>query len=225
MNSTPLSGRIFLVCVIFAVGLLSCEEETTAPPPVSPGYTVETRVIRDIDFIKNKYFWFNNPNIFGLPADPAHSTINIDVWQEIVPADKLAQPDLDWLPGKAFYDPVGDGNALNIAAVEIFNGRTPSAAYVQQDFKRLALGSDFYLILDFNTKEALGIVLLQPVAEDRALAVNYISVQDDRFAGSPFVVGGPYSQYGMRPSRSMMLWSIPAPWTVSPSVVMCRYSA
>jgi hypothetical protein len=197
MKSLLLSGRIIIAGVILAAGLLSCEDEVAPPPPPdSPGYTVETRVIRDIDFIKNRYFWINDPDYGGLPADPNHPTISIDVWQEINPADKLADPPPDWMPGKAFYDQNGDGSALDFAARQILNGVRPSAAFVQEDFKRLELGRDYQLMLDFDTKEISGIVLVRPVPEDKALAVNYISVEWAIGVG-PFVVGGPYSQYGI----------------------------
>jgi hypothetical protein len=196
MISMNISGRVLFLCVVFAAVILSCEEEVAPPPPPDwPDYITETRVIRDIDFIRNKYFWLNDPDYGGLPADDMN--FNLDVWVEINPADKLAQPDLDWMPGKAFYDPNGDGDAINSAAQEILSGRKPTAPHVKQDFKRLVEGRDFLFISDFHTRDVMGIALTQPVPEDKALAVNYTTVRHPDAPGSPYVIGGPYSQFGI----------------------------
>jgi hypothetical protein len=198
------STGLFGVKVLAEIGstemtvIASKQEGETSGASFSPtsgglGQT-ERRTIRDIDYIRDKYFWLNDPKSFALPADEAN--FNIDVWVEINPGDKLAQPDLDWMPGKAFYDPNGDGAAINTAAQEILAGQKPTAPFVKQDFKRLLEGRDYSFIQDFDTKEVLGIVLTQRVAEDKALAINYVTTEDAVNApGSPFVIGGPYSQY------------------------------
>jgi hypothetical protein len=203
LNFSTSSTGLFGVKVLAEVGsteitvIASKQEGESSGASFSPtssglGQT-ERRVIRDIDYIRNKYFWINDPNFGGLAADP-NGTIPFDVWLEINPADKQAQPDLDWRPGKAFYDPFGDGDALDTAAASILAGRNPTAPFVQQDFKRLEPGRDYQYIQDFDTKEVFGIVLVQPVAEDKALAVNYISIADTS-TGVTYEVGGPYSQY------------------------------
>jgi hypothetical protein len=154
----------------------------------------EERVIRDIDYIRNQYFYFDNPRYVYIPDihpkndDP---TVPIEIWREIDPGQKTSQPDLDWEAGKAFLDTDGRGTNLKLAALMIKNG-TPASdlpVHVPGDFERLVENVDYEFIFDFDDPNAVvGFVLTRPVDDNKALAVSYLTVTGD-------TVGGPYSRW------------------------------
>ena len=172
------------------------ETSTSSFSPTGGGGLGQTeqRVIRDIDYVKNQYFYFDNPffvdirNIKPRNDDPLRP---VEIWREIDPIEKTTKPDLDWAPAKAFLDLDGRGTNLDIAA-NLIKINTPAAdlpPHVPADFERLRENVDYNFIFDFDDPNAVvGLVLTQRVEDNKALAVSYVTTDGD-------VVGGPYSDW------------------------------
>lgn len=165
----------------------------------------EESVIRDVDYIKNKYFYFADPRAF---IGPRTENPQIEVYRTVTPQDLIAHPDIQRLPGWVMPDSVGDGQSIrNAAAVLNANGR-PQAA-LQQDFQLLTFGDDYDFIRDAATQATVGIELFDPIADasTKALAVSYINQ-----AGQ--AVGGSYKSLGVIRSTqadTLMLKMLKAP--------------
>jgi hypothetical protein len=173
--------------------MAACEEKAAPPAPVWPDYAVETRIIRDIDFVRNQYYYFDNALVVDITRfhpDDRNPSIPIEIWVEISPSEKL-DAGFYWIPGKALVDTVGDGCALRAVADRIHRG-LPLWPYrhLALDFRRLEHDIHYRYLTCFDTDAVRGIVLRQPVAEHRALAASYTTTAGD-------TVGGPYSMWGI----------------------------
>lgn len=180
-------------CFVAGAVIAACDEETAPPGPVSPDYEVETRIIRDIDFARNQYFYFDNPllvDITQFHPDDRHPSLPIEIWVEITPDEKL-DPALYGSPGKALVDTAGDGSALRAAADRIRHG-LPLWPYrhLAGDFRRLEYNVHYRFLRDFDTDAVQGLAFRLPVAEHLAVAASYVTAAGD-------TVGGPYSMRGI----------------------------
>jgi hypothetical protein len=149
----------------------------------------EERVIQDINYIKNKYFYFDNPFVVDTRVirprndDPV---VPIEIWREIRP-DQKNDETVDWEPAYTFLDPDGRGSNLVAARTAIQQGEPKEnwPVHLTADFERLTINEDYHLIFDFDDKSAVvGFVLIQPVTDDKALAVSYITTDGDTVGGS-----------------------------------------
>lgn len=177
----------FLAFAVIAVLSLACGEDQQPVNP-EPTYTVETHVIRDIDFVKNRYFYFDDPlavnaaTTYPRPDDPF---IPIEIWREIAPAQKM-DPTVDWEPAFAFPDPNGRGSTLRDAR-DAYQNQLPRIdwpAQMMADFELLREGDDYQLIFGPSHWMVEGFVLKQPVEEDKALTVSYVNNLGDTIGGS-----------------------------------------
>ncbi len=163
----------------------------------------EERVIQDIGFIRNKYFFFNSPFVFDPgdllkpdPSDPGDRPI--EVWQSF-PESQTSTATFLWEWGRAFVDPTGTGAELNDAVDDIRNNIKPKPTdplhiEVNLPFKLLQPGTDYDLILAVGSDSlVVGVVLRSSAREDEAIAVTYFN----RNPGGNQQIGGTYSSYGI----------------------------
>jgi hypothetical protein len=154
----------------------------------------EQRILRDVDYVKGKYFYFDHPLVFVGP-DEAEA---IDVYLTVTPRDLQINPAQERFPGRAFVDQTGFGLdiddamaaiAANIAADSVVVVPPPS---IQNDFRLLTFGIDYSYVTDIDA-QFVGIELTQTLTDvDKTLAVRYTNDQGSR-------VGGDYSDYGITP--------------------------
>jgi Motility related/secretion protein len=143
----------------------------------------ETSTIRDVDYVRNKYFYIDDPASFiGARAE------GFEVYREVAPNDPT---DIPRTAGWAIPDPVGDGQSIRDAAAAISASGT-TAEGLSDNFQRLERGTDWDFIIDARTNEPIGIELFDPIPDTalKALAVRYVNLD-----GTP--VGGSYSSLGV----------------------------
>jgi hypothetical protein len=161
----------------------------------------ERRIIRDIDYIKNQYFYFNHPNpvlngvmpIYGSDeirpdnSDPVNK--EIQVWQSV--RDNEVQGTLGVKWANAFVDTMGNGQGLVNGAKNIAAGQPINSVFDRRQYRLLEPEIDYDFIVDVdNPKSVIGIELKRSIEEDRYLAVSYTSMRGDR-------VGGTYKDYNI----------------------------
>jgi hypothetical protein len=196
--------RALISCAFAGLSLglfLSCDDDSPAKPE-QPEFAIETHVIRDIDYVKDKYFYFDDPAHFlGLRVfDP-----QIEVYRTVTPADLIRDPTILRLPGWVMADSAGDGQAIRDAAAVISNGGIPARA-LRQDFERLQPGADYDFIIDALSQRTVGIKLVDPVPASALKAIGVTYINED---GTP--VGGTYATLGVGSSDSLMLEMLKAP--------------
>ncbi|MGD8413977.1 MAG: cell surface protein SprA, partial [Candidatus Latescibacterota bacterium] len=200
VNFSTASTGLFGVKMLAEIGateftvIASKQEGETSGASFSPtggggiGQT-EERVIQDINYIKNKYFYFDNPFVVDISSvrprndDP---NIFIEIWREIRP-DQKSDPTVEWEPSYAFLDLDGTGDNLRAGRAAIEQGVPEDQwpVHLTTDFERLTENEDYNLIFDFDDKSAVvGFELIQPVAEDKALAVSYVTTIGDTVGGA-----------------------------------------
>jgi hypothetical protein len=157
----------------------------------------EARVIRDIDYVKNKYFYFDNPNTFIGPDDGKL----IEVYRTVTQQDLIVNPGINRLPGWAIADSLGYGQSIEAAVDSIRAGATPRGA-LQQDFQLLQKDVDYFYILNSITNQVVGLELADaiPDAALKSLAVRYTTRELETPVFLPSKpIGGSYSTYGLPP--------------------------
>jgi hypothetical protein len=170
--------RALLACACAGLTLAlftSCDDDSSARPK-QPEFAVETHVIRDIDYVKDKYFYFDDPRYF---IGPRANDPQINVYRTVTPTDLLNHPDIQRIPGWVMPDSIGDGQSIRDAAATISSGRRPDYALIQ-DFELLQAGVDYDLIVDPPTQLVVGIKLADPVPPSalKAIAVTYVNRDD-----------------------------------------------
>jgi len=179
------------LAAVALAGACSDKHEPTPVETVTPDH-IE---IADIDFVGNTYFFFNHPAVHlwgtdnqGHPVDlllpdQHHS---IDVYREVKPTDKLVDPELISIPGRAWVDPGGDGQSIVDVLAPLASGVFPAdSADVKGEWELLTLGIDYWFVLDYETLQPIGLSLLRPIAdaELRGLAVAYTNLAGDIVGG------------------------------------------
>jgi hypothetical protein len=219
-NSRPAA----LLTVVLAAALFACSEDETPTDIEKPNYVVERRVMRDIDFVKNRYYLFIHPapslnGVFRpapfdtlLPDDSDPATKEIQVWQSVTAPEIAVHPEWDVRWANAFVDMLDDGFHLNLYADSIAAGHSLPGEFQPRQFRLLEQYVDYELMVapyDFGL--VVGFVLRTPVANDRSLAVRYTNLLGER-------IGGTYADYGIGaaqavtdPDRDMILKLIKAP--------------
>ncbi len=162
----------------------------------------EVVTLRDVDYIKNKYFYFADPRAF---IGPRPETPQIEVYRTVLPQDIIAHPDIQRLSGWVVPDSVGDGQSILDAAAVIKAHHLPTGA-LRQDFQLLTFGEDYDFIIDSQSNQTIGIELFDPIPDTatKALAVSYIN--EDGAA-----VGGTYRSMGVSETDSLLLKMLKAP--------------
>jgi hypothetical protein len=162
----------------------------------------ETRTIRDVDYIKNKYFYVDDPASFV-----GASEVAFEVYREVTPQDLVLNPTINRVPGWAIPDSVGNGQSVLDAAAAIAGGGRPVAGRAT-DFKLLERGIDYEFVVAVGAVETIvGIELFEPIPNtaQKTLAIRYTNLNDQP-------VGGSYSDYGITaPVDTLMLEMIKAP--------------
>jgi hypothetical protein len=156
-----------------------------APTAGALGQT-EVREIRDVDYVRNKYFYFNDPSLASSSILPREASIS--VYRTVLPSDP---PSLPRRGGWAIPDPDGTGQTIRAAVDSLNAGRRPQNA-IDQDFQLLQLGVDYNFIIDTDTEDILGIELFEaiPNSATKALAVLYVNQGGQ-------MVGGTYASLGV----------------------------
>ncbi len=147
----------------------------------------EVREIRDLDYVRNKYFYFLPPNQQTLDnIDLLPNEATVEVYKGVAPSTTDAVAVDRW----AIMDTTLTGAMID-AAVPILdaNGNPPNGELSK--FKKLTLNVDYVFIIDATTNNIVGIELFEPLTTTfNALGVFYETVGD---AGRPsLVIGGAY---------------------------------
>jgi cell surface protein SprA len=137
-----------------------------------PGETrVETRLIRDIDFIKNTYFFLDNPTAFAFFRPKEDS---LEVFESVEPYEIAADPTLVTFFGRAWVDSTGDGNDIREALLRLELG-LPTYPSQNREFRLLELAGDYQFVRDPVEGSVIGIELTRSMDETRVLAVRYVN--------------------------------------------------
>ncbi|HKW14574.1 MAG TPA: cell surface protein SprA [Candidatus Krumholzibacteria bacterium] len=149
----------------------------------------ETVTINDVDYIRNKYFYFDDPRAF---IGPRTENPQIEVYRTVTQADFVAHPEITRIPGLVVPDPVGDGQSIRDVAAMLNAGITPpDNVALAQDFQLLTFGEDYDFIIDAKSNQTIGIELFDPIPDTalKALAVSYIN-RDGAAVGGSFATLG-----------------------------------
>src|SRR6188768_553155 len=112
--------RAIPLTVALAAVFVSCEDDVNTPPPSPPA--TEVHVIRDVDYIANKYFYFDDPAHF---IGPRLADAQVLVFRSVLPADIIAHPEILRFPAWIIPDSVGDGQSIRDGAAMLNMGRPP----------------------------------------------------------------------------------------------------
>ncbi len=142
----------------------------------------EFREIRDVDYVRNKYFYFDNPR-----ASIGPQVATIEVYRQRSDSEPADGRQF----GIAVPDPAGDGQGIR-DAVSAINAGTVPPNLIDDDFFLLTLGVDYTFIVDAVTDSIIGLELFQPIPSTalQALAVSYVNTLGD-------VIGGTFSSMGV----------------------------
>ena len=105
--------------VVLLAVLVSCDGDDDPPVGVDPPH-VETRVIRDVDYIKNTFFLIDAPEAF-FGAFP----YSVEVFVTVTPEDLVADPGLIAVPAWAVTDSTGEGGMISLAVEALEDGFEP----------------------------------------------------------------------------------------------------
>ncbi len=150
--------------------------------------SAEVRVIRDVDYVRRKYFYFDHPLVF-VGVDEREP---IDVYVTVTPSEIQIDPEINRLPGYAFVDHDGFGEDIDAAvvALKVGAGIPPN---IQNDFRLLEPERDYRFAVD-QDNNFVGIELVQPLTDpNKSLAVSYTNRRHKRIGGSFSELGIPIS--------------------------------
>lgn len=162
--------------------IASKEEGETSSSSFTPrGGTIgqtEERRIRSIDYVKNIYFFLDNP--YDLPALPPPYTIadlrpildSLDVYESVTPQEIQFDPNIPTIRGLAYVDSSAIGENIRQAVADLKAGM-PTAPVQSQLFRRLIPNEDYQPVIDINSQRVIGIELNRAVPNNKALAVSY----------------------------------------------------
>ncbi|HEX6790088.1 MAG TPA: hypothetical protein VF247_02145 [Candidatus Krumholzibacteria bacterium] len=160
-----------LVALLSSVALvLSCGDDDPAKPK-PPAPIVETAVIRDVDYIKHKYFLIDTPEDFA-GALPSTLKIYVTVTQQ----ELIDDPAIIRFPVWAIPDDTSYGEKIDIAIEALANGGTPPHNW-HGGMRLLERGVDYELLTQPGDTLALGFALNTPIppTAEKAVAVSYIN--------------------------------------------------
>ena len=166
------------VLVLLAI-LASCDGDDDSPVEPDPPH-VETRVIRDVDYIKHTFFLIDHPKAF-FGAFP----YSVEVFVSVLPEDLVQDPGLVRFPAWAIPDSTADGEFVTAAIETLNSGGTPFPGR-HQDVRLMERGTEYALLMTEDTV-VVGIELKTPVppTQLRTIAVRYRN-QLDQYIGDTF---------------------------------------
>lgn len=165
-----MSKRLISFLIIGLVsGITSCSDD-----PQCPAQEVfETRLIRDVDYIQNKYFFLDYPatGVFFSPkAD------SLEVFESVEPFEIAADPTLAVWYGRAWVDTTGRGNGIREALARLEAGQ-PTFPFQEGQYRYLREGDDYRFVRDPNDNLVIGIELMSPSSDARTVAVRYVNTE------------------------------------------------
>lgn len=151
----------------------------------------EFREIRDVDYVRNKYFYFDDPlNTIAVQVE------TINVYRTQLPIDLVLNPSLPkGVAGWAIPDPDGTGQAIRDVVTLVNQGASLPETAVPDNFQLLQRGVDYSFIVNAESQAIIGVELSEAIPNTalKSLAVSYVNNDAQR-------VGGTYVQLGVLPS-------------------------
>ncbi len=139
----------------------------------------EVRTINDADYIKNTYFYLDEPDFGAIPRVFFRPKVDsIEVFESVEPYEIAQDPTLAVWYGRAWVDTLGNGDDIRTALAMIEAGVTPPPSQDRQ-FRRLVGGDDYRFVRDINSNLVIGLELVRPVSNSRVLAVRYVNEFSD----------------------------------------------
>jgi len=135
----------------------------------------ETRVIADINYIKNIYFFFDDPRP---PADRFFlpQTASIEVWQSV---PSVLVQDANVKRARAWLDQSGRGDDIR-AGIDSLEAGIGNPQFRLRSFQLLNFPQDYsYVVSSGSSDVVIGIELTSPVPENEILAVRYVNSLGD----------------------------------------------
>ncbi len=169
----------------------------------------EVREIRDVDYVRNKYFYFNTDSIRAF-ADFLPDEATIKVYREVLPQDYQINPEILATEGWAVPDNSGRDDVIQQVADLLSANGQPQNAH-PSDFELLEIRTDYNFITDANTNQVLGIELTDaiPPSTLKSIGISYTNELGDE-------VGGTFASLGIVPATdakagNLLLKMIKAP--------------
>jgi hypothetical protein len=145
---------------------------------------VEVRTINDSDFIRNTFFFLDNPDSSKYFYRPDEATI--EVFESVEPWEIANDPNMTVFYGRAWVDRWGDGSDIQAALDTLAAGGTPPPSQ-DRPFRILQVDNDYRYVKNLSDDSVIGIELVRPVSDTRVLAVRYVNtnVQPDTIGNLP----------------------------------------
>jgi hypothetical protein len=161
----------FLILLVF-IGV-SCSDDPVIVIPPDEKIQTETRIIPDINYVSNTYFFLDNP--YGPFIQPKVGEIEVFV---SVNETERQTPGLITYFGLAFVDTTAHGTPIRDARVA-FQAGLEIPPNEEAYYKQLFFGTDYRYVLDTEDESVLGIELLRRVEDYKILAVRYVNELND----------------------------------------------
>ncbi|MCK5641100.1 MAG: hypothetical protein KAJ19_09895, partial [Gammaproteobacteria bacterium] len=181
-TSSPLRIKAIVSFIILLVFIgVSCSED---PVIIIPDEEIqkETRIIADINYVDNTYFFLDSP--YGPFIQPKVG--EIEVFVSVTPIERQQNPELHTHFGLAFVDTTAQGGAIR-AAKAAFEAGQETPPREEAYFRRLIFGTDYRYVLDVEDESFVGIELIRRIEDSKVLAVRYVNEYGDTI--------GDYAQY------------------------------
>lgn len=159
---------ISLLIVVSVANVTSCSDDSQCP---CQQLRFETRLIRDIDFVHNTYFFLDYPevSVFFRPLED-----RIEVFESVEPWEIAADPTIVTFPGRAWVDSMGRGENIREAIARLEAG-LPGFPSQDRDYRLLEEGQDYWLLRDPVIDAAIAVEFADPRDDSRAVAVRYVN--------------------------------------------------
>ncbi len=160
------------VLILTAFLPLACSEDTVVIPP-DDEIQKEERLILDVNYVNNVYFFLDNP--YGPFIQPRVG--ELEVFESVTEVERL-NPEMIAFYGLAFVDTTARGTQIREAKAA-FDAGLETPPREEGYFRLLEFATDYRYVLDIVDESVLGIELLQRVDNNRILAVRYINELGD----------------------------------------------
>jgi len=201
-----------LISLGLALALASCSDSVESPGELTT--KTETHLLRDLDYIKGKYFFFDHPMVFVGPDD----AFALDVYREVLPQDIASNPEINRQKGVALLDRDGFGTDIDNFMTTLADTLTADNSLSTDDAisavsntYRIVVRNSYFRLLEADvdyqfitgpSDVVIGIELVQPMDVEsgiRSLAVRYTNVEQSKPPGilKPFGVGGSFEDWGI----------------------------
>lgn len=158
--------------ILSAFSFLACSEDTVVIPP-DEEIQKEERLIMDINYVSNVYFFLDNPYMpFIRPR-----IWELEVFESVTEAERQSTEIITYY-GLAFVDTTARGMPIRDAK-EAFKAGLDTPPREEGFFRKLIFGEDYRYILDIFDESVIGIELRDRVPDNKVLAVRYINEWGD----------------------------------------------